>query len=403
MNIKTLETPPDRLRNIIRFYFIILGAILGFLAGEMLVSEFILHRNLTFFENMLPSSILYGLLFVGTLYYGNKTQTSISEMGFHSLYVPQSLLIGFLATSGYLITAVAFQMPLNYPAMSDILLIGCFAFLIGLTEETMFRGYIQTTYMKEITPMKAVLFTGILFALLHIPSYIISGNYLNILSVPSLILVGLILGLIRIHTGNIWGVSLVHTTWNYYLFLFAPVVTITADISVLIPALVASMAMWGTIVLAMLVAKKFIDRPEQIPTELKQEYSNKINALLKKIWDLQQKIEFSQRSGMPMTRTLAIYSNRVKIYEKYIEILKQYIPLIAKSNYKIIRQLVPLKLKLIKIEHLIELTNFPPRIALLEHKKGEISRQIQVLESALSESKIARAMGNSENPEKNYF
>ncbi len=245
----------------------------------------------------------------------------------------------------------------------------------------MFRGYIQANYLATVSQIKAVLLTGMLFALLHIPSYLVSGAFLNVLGLPSLILIGLLLGFTRIYTGNIYGVILVHTTWNYYLFLFSPVVTTETEISEMIIPLVASLAMWGTLVLAMLIAKRWIDRPAQIPAELSREYSFKIQSLLKKVWSLQQAPSYLY---LPMRN---IYSTRIKTCEDNIEILKESIPEINEFTYKVIQQLVPLKMKMAKVQNLLIITDFPPKRALYERRKAYLAQMLQPLEDELHQKK----------------
>lgn len=374
----------DRFWYIYRFYIIILIILSVFLVGEVLVSEYILTAPLNFFETMIPSTLVYIVFIVFTLVYAQKTRIDAYSMGFHSLYVPKSVLIGFLATSGYLIVVLIFQMPLNYPAVLDIFIIGCFSVLIGFTEELMFRGYIQAGFQKGLTQMKAIFITGMLFALLHIPSYVISGAYYNIISVPSLVLVGLLLGFLRIHTGNIWGVILIHTTWNYYQFLYTPVVSSSTPIEQLIALLAASLAMWGSLVLSMLLSKKWIDRPAQMPGELEHEYSMKIQTLINGIWKLQNNLSVL-RVQSPYSNKITVLSNRIKIYNEYINVLERIIPQINEKNYKVLKNLVSLRFKIIKLQNLMTITQYPPRLAFLSQKVRQLESEIQYLEDNLEE------------------
>ena len=378
MNVMAAE----RRSKILSFYMIIFGVIIGFLTTEALIEEYVLHYNLTFFEHMIPSGILYGVLFVIILFFTQKTNMSYTDLGFHGRYAGKALVIGFLATSGFLIAVVAFQKPLFYTSFVDILIIFCFSLLIGLTEETAFRGYIQGSYMKITSQMKAIFLTGILFAFLHVPSYLISGNLFQLVSLPSLVLVGLIFGFIRVHTGNIWAVIIAHATWDFYIFIFIPSIDL-GSIPEMIFALAASGAMWGSILLSMFVAKKWVDRPDQIPKELVHAYTLKINDLLDRIWNLQQTINAMQVSGMPIFPMITRYSSRIKMDEGFIKIYKEYLPQINESNYKIIQKLVPCKTKLVKIEHYLILGGPPPRIAELEMRKKALEAQIRELEIGL--------------------
>ncbi|HUY00169.1 MAG TPA: type II CAAX endopeptidase family protein [Candidatus Deferrimicrobium sp.] len=378
----------EQMRNVLTFYIVLFGILMSFLVGVRLIEDYILQNPLSTLDHTIISCALYGGLFGFTIYYARKTQISTTEMGFHGLYVPKSLLIGFIATAGYLIAVIAFQMPLSYtpmvgigyPSVPDILILLGFTMLIGLTEETAFRGYIQANYMQVMSQMKAVLLTGILFALLHVPSYLLSGNFLNLLSLPSLILIGLILGYIRVRTGNIYGVIIAHATWDFYMFLFAAEIPLDAELMDLIPILVASVAMWGTIVLSMLVAKRWIDRPEQIPGELRKEGILKIQSLADQVWRLQQIISMWRMSFIPQIRKIEIYKSRISMNEEIIQIYKEYQPQINKENYKAIQKLLILKSKLLKIEHLIRISSATLRLMELERKKSMFEAEIQKIE-----------------------
>ncbi|MHA1129597.1 MAG: lysostaphin resistance A-like protein [Candidatus Helarchaeota archaeon] len=371
-----------RRQNIVNFFLIITLLIVSFLLGEWVLDNFFF--SLSYAHRILISCILYGIIFVFTFYYAHRTAISSYEMGFHTLYLPKSLVIGFLATAGYLVVVLAFQMPLKYepiissayPSVIDILILFSFTFLIGLTEEGAFRGYIQANYMKIFSQFKAIILTGTLFGILHIPSYIISGNYFNIASLPSLILIGLLLGYIRVHTGNIWGVVVAHCTWDFYMFLYVPQLDLGAPVSEITALLVASGAMWGTIVLAMVLAKKWLDRPEQLPAELKRAYSHKISKLATKSWELQQIVSQYKMSGLFQAPIIEKYTNRIQIYEESIAFLEEIIPQINEFNYKRIQSLVPLKLKAIKVQNLMKLRQYANRLSELEQQLKLLQKEI---------------------------
>ncbi|MHA1265837.1 MAG: lysostaphin resistance A-like protein [Candidatus Helarchaeota archaeon] len=366
-----------------RYYLILFSLLISFLIGETLIERYLLGFELNIFQHMIPASILYSFLFLLTLWWGKRTGVVSSEMGFHRSYLLKSIAVGLLATSGYLLAVAAFQISLQYSSLWEIFAFLLFTLLIGLTEETSFRGYILTQFSKGYSQFKAILFTGILFALLHIPSYLISGQFLNLISVPSLILVGLILGLLRIHSGNIWGVIIAHSTWDFYLFLFAPDLSPDSSLMALIPILVASSAMWGTLLLSVLVAKKWIDRPTQIPLELAHEYQIKIQSLLNHLFKLQRLLAGGQAYYFSPTSLQTKYSEKVQLEEKYIEIYKTYLPLLNEKTYKIIQELVPKKLKLVKIQTYFSRGGSSLYLEQLQRKKSKLEQEIQVLESQL--------------------
>jgi len=385
MDKPAYQPTTNRIRNIFKFYFIILAILLGFMIGEKLIEDFVLLYPISFFEHMILSSLLYVILLVFTLLYAKHTNTGNSEMGFHGSYVPKSLFIGFLATSGYLVAVIGFQIPLNYTSAALITELLFFTLLVGITEEAMFRGYIQANFQRESSQMRTVLLTGFLFAFLHIPSYIVSGNYLSIFGLPSLILIGLILGFTRVYTGNIWGVAIAHATWDFYMFLFTP--EIMMDWTTLIPVLVASLLMWFSILSSMFIAKLWIDRPTQMPGELAQEYSHKIESLLQRNGRVQKKLSSLQLSGFPDQQKLDLYYSEIKSDDESIEIIKKYIPEISEFNYKILRKLIPLERERIRMENLLKLSANSARKAKLQTALASIEVEIAEFEKQLSSAK----------------
>jgi membrane protease YdiL (CAAX protease family) len=373
--------------DVYRFYLLIFGLLVSFIVAETLIEEFVLGFRLTLFQHMIPSALLYGVMLLVTFWWAGKTDVSTEQMGFHADYLAKSVAIGLLATSGYLVAVLAFQIPPSTVLIHEIVLLLGFTFLIGLTEESVFRGYIQTKYHESLSQFKAVLLTGILFALLHIPSYIISGAFANLIGIPSLILVGLILGFIRVRTGNIWGVIIAHATWDFYLFLFTPEISMEASIAELIPALVASGAMWGTILLAMIVAGRWIDRPTQIPGELAHEFELKITSLVSHIMRLGGIVSGGVQ-GFVESYAVGRYAEKIRMEEEFLQVYKKYLPFISQDTYKLIKELVPRKLKVIKLKMYLARGGPPQRLQQLEDRKMLLENEIQALEYQLDPNKV---------------
>ncbi len=377
--------------NVFMFYFIILLTLLGFMIGEKLVEEFVLPDPISFFDHMILSSILYVILLIFTLLYAKHANTSNYEMGWHASYLPKSIIVGFLATSGYLIAVIAYQIPPNYTSAVTITELLLFTLLIGITEESMFRGYIQANFQKGSSQMRAVILTGLLFSLLHIPSYIVSGNYMGFFGLLSIFLIGVILGFTRIYTGNIWGVVLAHATWDFYMFLFTP--EITMDWTTLIPALVASLAMWGSVLSSMFIAKLWIDRPTQIPGELTREYSHKIKSLFQRNERIRKRISSLQLRGFPKQEKLDLCYSEIKIDDESIDIIKKYSPEINEFNYKILRNLIALERDRIRYENYLKLGAYSARKAKLQAALMLIEGEIAEFEKQLGSTKPPMQQG----------
>jgi membrane protease YdiL (CAAX protease family) len=379
------EPTSSKTGNIFKFYFIILAFLLGFMIGEKLVEEFVLSEPVSFFDHMILSSILYVILLIFTLLYAKHTNTSNYEMGWHRSYLPKSIFIGLLATSGYLIAVIGFQIPPNYTSAALITELLLFTLLVGITEESIFRGYIQANFQRGSSQMRAVLLTGLLFAFLHIPSYIISGNYLGLFGLLSIFLIGLILGYTRVYTGNIWGVILAHATWDFYMLLFTP--EITMDWTTLIPALVASLSMWGSILSSMFIAKVWIDRPTQMPGELAKEYSFKIESLIQRNERIQKRISSLQLRGVPNQEKLDLCYSEIKLDDESIEMTKKYIPEINEFNYKNLRKLMMLERKRMKYENYLKLNRYSFKKANLQAALTSIEVEIAEIKKQLDSAK----------------
>jgi membrane protease YdiL (CAAX protease family) len=203
---------------------------------------------MTILEEFISSSIVYGIFLVVTLLYARRTHVSNYQMGIHSNYLAKSLIIGVFATSGYLLIALIFRMPLTYTSLLDVIILLFLTLIIGLVEETIFRGYIQANLVGPMPRLLGVIITAILFAALHIPSYIFSGIYLGLLGTPLIFFIGWILGYLRINTGNIWAVVVAHMTWDFYTFIFTP--QPINSLSDLIPVLLGTGFMWITLIVA---------------------------------------------------------------------------------------------------------------------------------------------------------
>ena len=229
--------------------------------------------------------------------------------------------------------------------------------------------------------MRAVLLTGLLFAFLHIPSYIISGNYLGLFGLLSIFLIGLILGFTRIYTGNIWGVMLAHGTWDFYMLLFTP------TYGLLIPALIASLLMWFTILSFMFIAKLWIDRPTQMPDELAKEYSLKIESLIQRNEKIQKRISSLQLRGVPNQDKIDLCYSEIKIDDESIEMMKKYIPEINEFNYKTLRKLMMLERTRIRYESYLKRGAYSARKAKLQAVLVSIEVEIAELEKQLGSAK----------------
>jgi len=84
------------------------------------------------------------------------------------------------------------------------------ALIPAVAEEFLFRGLIQRTFEKKLTPMRSAIVTGIIFGAYH----------LNPFSFVPLALIGIYLGFLTMRTGSIW-VSVTTHFFNNFLACIA--------------------------------------------------------------------------------------------------------------------------------------------------------------------------------------
>ncbi|MDO5882640.1 CPBP family intramembrane glutamic endopeptidase [Ligilactobacillus animalis] len=80
----------------------------------------------------------------------------------------------------------------------------------GMTEEVIFRGYLQGRLEKEVSQRWAILISALAFAVAHLGN---SGIGINAL--VGLTLFGILMGLFRTYTGDLWLAGAFHSAWNF--------------------------------------------------------------------------------------------------------------------------------------------------------------------------------------------
>ncbi len=133
------------------------------------------------------------------------------KAGIHYL---QGLLVGFVMISAaallsalFGITEISVSSSVNWRIIG-LMLVG---FLIqGMSEEFIFRGYLMNTLGGRHNPWLAVIISSTAFSLAHLlnPGF-------NLLVFFNLTLFGAFAGLYMIAFDDIWGVSAIHSIWNF--------------------------------------------------------------------------------------------------------------------------------------------------------------------------------------------
>jgi membrane protease YdiL (CAAX protease family) len=200
---------------------------------------------------ILDLSIL--ILFVRFLDHG-----SLKELGFTSKNVKTALLSGFTASAGLILLVPFFGIP---PAFlgGEFLVLVFATFLIGLTEEVYFRGYIQGKLKQIQSKTSAIVSTAILFAFAHVPSYIVSYEGLffiliTIEAIRSITIIGILFGFLYDTVENLWCVIIAHMTWDLYLLEFPPTFLSTNPLAMLTFILMSTFLTYGTLGFSMAIA-----------------------------------------------------------------------------------------------------------------------------------------------------
>ena len=87
--------------------------------------------------------------------------------------------------------------------------------LVSIIEEILFRGYILRNLMYSFNKYFALLFSSILFSLMH--SFNPNMDWFSFLD---LFLAGILLGVSYIYTKNLWFPIALHFSWNFFQSLF---------------------------------------------------------------------------------------------------------------------------------------------------------------------------------------
>ncbi|OPY32657.1 MAG: CAAX amino terminal protease self- immunity [Methanomassiliicoccales archaeon PtaU1.Bin124] len=134
---------------------------------------------------------------------------------FHWWYVPAALIIGLgLSIVEYIVLKPESLIPDMSMANQAVLLV-VMVFFVGFGEELVFRAILQTRVQEHTGPVIAIIFSSLLFAVMH-------SGYHSDIYLAYVFLVGLLLGYSYYRTKNLIFVALVHGMLNFFLFSYLP-------------------------------------------------------------------------------------------------------------------------------------------------------------------------------------
>jgi len=137
----------------------------------------------------------------------------------------QTIAIGFVLGIG-LITILAFALRMtgfatftwHHPGSHALTMLGVAvlgALIVGLMEETVFRGYLFQTLLRGIGPIATLGITSALFACMHL-----GNDNITLLGLANIFLAGVMLGMLYLRIGTLWLPIGLHAGWNFGQLLF---------------------------------------------------------------------------------------------------------------------------------------------------------------------------------------
>ena len=97
--------------------------------------------------------------------------------------------------------------------------------LVGITEETVFRGWLLNAFLAKMNPLTAVLINAVLFLLIHFPIWITKGLFqvnpaVFIVNCASIMLLSIIFSLSFMKSKSIVIPIILHMCWNLFNMIF---------------------------------------------------------------------------------------------------------------------------------------------------------------------------------------
>lgn len=140
-------------------------------------------------------------------------------LGFKASNAVSQYLCGCAVGLGMIIAVVAvgfFAKAFSFEGLSNhldplmiLLFLGGYV-IQGMAEELLCRGYIMLAIARKNEIWTAVIFSSLIFAFMHI-----SNNGFGVIPMINLFLFALFEAIYFLTTDNIWGISAIHTTWNF--------------------------------------------------------------------------------------------------------------------------------------------------------------------------------------------
>jgi membrane protease YdiL (CAAX protease family) len=168
-----------------------------------------------FTTTLIQYPLVYGVMFIPIYNLTRSQGISLKELGINLkklwLYIPIGLIIGVIMAifEGYIINPSPL---INTVRLSDIILISIIMFVfIGTVEELIFRGILQTRFVKVFGNRWGIVLSGSSFGIMH-------SSYGVINEILFVTIFGIFLSYLFYRTKNVIFTTMIHGTTNVILF-----------------------------------------------------------------------------------------------------------------------------------------------------------------------------------------
>lgn len=153
-------------------------------------------------------------------FFQNDSYLSLKEMFTNKVNVSKYVPL-FLAFTAYILLAsLLTRGNISASIGGNELIILLF---VGITEETVFRGWLLNATVTENRKWLSILVNAVMFLLIHFPFWIASGEFANVSVISNSICVlalSVIFSLSFIKSRSLWIPVALHTYWDLLVFLF---------------------------------------------------------------------------------------------------------------------------------------------------------------------------------------
>lgn len=140
------------------------------------------------------------------------------DVGLNQLPTGRSLLLTWLPML-YIVVGLGLAVVLGLPPVGVLLWILFNTFLVGLSEELMFRGVLLQAFRRTVSIWPAVWLTTLAFGAIHILNVFMTGELrAALIQSTAAALSGLLFIALRLRTGSLWPSIVVHGLWDFATF-----------------------------------------------------------------------------------------------------------------------------------------------------------------------------------------